>query len=153
MTNELDSQRIRKGIQMLCSVFRTRMDKDGLEFWVSKLEDHSGPKLWAALKAALDGDHMPALKDIRTAASEAAKPNAYKEPPQPTPQEKRRADHAGIMSLLWMRQHGYGADDMAYIMLARMFPGDVNKALAAAREIYTPGVVDKWMEDQKRAGN
>jgi hypothetical protein len=154
MANEIEEQRIRKGIQLLCSAFRTRMDKDGLEFWVSKLADYAGPQLWSALKSALDGDRMPTLRDLRQASGAASRPNAYKEPPPLTADQRKRSDHAAIMSMLWLHyDKGWPLTDFGGHILGRLFGKDPHEALAKAKEIYDAPTVKSWMSDQARAGN
>lgn len=78
----------------------------------------------------------------------------FKEPPPLTPEERKRADHSAVLSMLWLHYaHGWPVERIASDIVGRLFGGDPVRAVEAAKEIYPREFVLAWMEDQKRAGN
>lgn len=149
---KIDRREIRKRFRALVANFSKRVSPDLELLWVDKLEPFAGQKLYAALDKALEEERMPTLWRVLEMFRGRRDTEQFKAPPLPTEQERRKADHAEIMSMLWLR-YNHGHDSLGFIALKRLFPGDANKALTAAQEIYPREVVNRWMQDQVAAGN
>jgi hypothetical protein len=78
----------------------------------------------------------------------------------PTPEEKAKADQAAILSLLWLHYaKGWelsrvGAETISRLVAARadIPPTEIERVLAAAKEVYPRTLVLAWMENEKRNG-
>lgn len=132
--------------------FNRRIDPEMELFWVNRLEPLAGPKLFRAMSEALEEERFPTLKRIIEMAQGRRDTQPFIAPAPLTTDERKRSDHAAIMSMLWLR-YNYEHDSLGELMLKRLFPGDPVKALATAMEIYPKETVNRWMDDQQRAGN
>ena len=155
MANE-DFNRIKGLLQVLADTFNRRLNGETLLFWAKALEPMAG---WQALESAMGGTEFPTLRGLRDQAGGTEKPNGWKEIPRLTPEEKKRADHAAILSMLWLhytRPKAWPLDAFDGSLIGRImgdaFTGDVHAALARAMQIYDRATVLKWMGDQERYG-
>lgn len=154
MTDPKDYEKIKQSVRLLAANFNRRMDDETLRFWASRLSDHVGPRLWRALAGALDGETFPTLRWVCDQASESPRANSVRFTPDLTDEQRRRSDHAAIMSMLWMHyEKGWTLSDFSAHILGRLFGKDPRQALIAAKEIYDSTTVKRWIEDQQRAGN
>lgn len=146
MANE-DFNRIKQLLQVVAETFNRRMGGDTLLFWAQSLEPHAGPRLWQVLNAALEGNEFPTLKYLREQAGGITKAGTFKETPPLTCDEKKRADNAAIISMLWLHyEHSWRLTDFGGHLLGRLFGGDPLAQLEKAKMHYDRETVAKWME-------
>lgn len=142
---------VRRAVKMLFTAFGKRDDPDQILFWVNRLEPLAGPKLFSALSQACEGEKFPALKTLAAAASEQPRANGFKDYPPLTPDEKRRADNAAIISMLWLHyEHHWRLEDFGSHLLGRLFGGDPREQLEKAKLHYDRQTVAAWMETRER---
>ncbi len=125
--------------------FGKRDDPDQISFWVNRLEPLASQALYTALGQACEGERMPALRAIVTAASGSMRANQWQAPPQLTEAEKKKSDHWAIISMLWLHYTRPHAFAMCEDIFARLFGGDPHQALAKAKEIYSKEEIEKLM--------
>lgn len=148
-------QRLQRAIGNLFENFGKRRNEVLLLTWCRALAPYAkGDMIWQQLEAACLERSMPAPVDLIKAMGGRPETEAFKPIPELSPEQRRRSDHAAVLSMLWLHyEKGWSVADISGHVLARMFPGDIVKAVEAAKEIYTPEAVRSWMYDQEQAGN
>jgi hypothetical protein len=141
---------IRRAVKMLFLAFGKRDDPDMVSFWVNRLEPLASARLYSALTQACEGDKFPSLRSIAMASAEQQRANARKEIPPLTAEEKKRADNAAILSMLWLHyEKNWRLEDFGGHVLGRLFGGNPQELLVKAKAHYDRATVAKWMEAQQ----
>lgn len=120
-------------------------------FWVTRLDPLMGPALIEAMGELCDGDKFPTLKAIVDLQRARAKRKASGALPQVvmlTPEERKRADHVAIQSMLWLHYNHpekWPLSSYDGSIMARLFGGSPVEALTKAKGIYTREELDQIM--------
>ncbi len=153
-------------IQTLCDIQGRKLSDEARRHWLKELLPFAkGKAIWKALEKACNEKGMPAiswvLEQMAIDARRDTKP--FVSPPEPTEDERRRADAAAIKSMLWLNyEHGHGPEHVGGIVarcMARIyemnFGTDATAAIEAAKN--QPGndreSILEWMRHQESIGN
>lgn len=151
----ITQMRLDKAIRKLFTMHNRRLnDEVVLEYCMHLAPYASGKLIWEALAEARSDDRFPNLAALKRRLAGRPETEEYKAPPLLTEAERKRADHAAILSMLWLHcSAGWDLRDFAGHTLGRLFERDPTEALEAAKQIYNRATVLRWMEDQRAAGN
>lgn len=85
--------------------------------------------------------------------------NPFMAPAPMTEEERKRADKAAILSMLWLHYaKGWdlarvGSDTISRLVSAHMPETNIERMLIAAKEIYPRDLVMAWMAEEQRIGH
>lgn len=143
--------RIVEEVKLLHALHHRRIQAEALKVWADECEKYAGAVLWEVLRQGRFGERCPTIGQVLDACRARA-PKPQQEHPQLTLEQREKSERAAIMSLLWLHyEHGLTPE------LAQAFKQQTGEpagaALLRARERYPRAIVQRWMADQKRAGN
>lgn len=121
--------------------------------WSQALQNIPLAHVRKALREASENGARPNLGLVKTRAQEFWNSASYApiDVKPLTPDEKRKADKAAILSMLWLHYaNGWGLNEFHNYGLAKLYGDNMEAAFKAAKEIYSRDLVLAWMEDQKR---
>jgi hypothetical protein len=96
-----------------------------------------------------EGDKFPTLKTIIEMQRAKAMRKAHSAAPMQelTEAERKRADHAAILSMLWLHyEMGWKLEDFAGSTMGRLFGGDPRNLIEKAKRHYDRETVKCWMD-------
>lgn len=148
-----DLTRLRQSVMLLAEVHGRRLSDAALAQWVSSLSPYADrPSIWAAMTAACEAERMPSIGDVRASTIARSTSRTATTIAPMSRAERERADHAAVMSMLWLDRHhrGIGAGGILLSVMARQMGGAdrATAAVAEARARYSDADVDAWMARQ-----
>lgn len=138
---------------LLARVHNKRLAEDALVVWCRALAPYArGKELWRALEQSCEEKAMPGIQQVKLKLAGRPELEEFKSIPALTPVERKRADQAAIMSMLWLHyEYAWPLKSFAGHILGRMLGADPTKALELAKQTNSRDEVWKWMSDQARA--
>lgn len=145
-----EQERLRKAISVLLQTFGKRPNDVVILVWCKALAPYAkGSAIWRALAQACEGDKLPSINAVKLLMQTRRETMDWQSAPEPTPEERKRSDHAAILSMLWLHyEREWPLDSFAGHVLGRLFGKDPAEALRVALEVYDRPTVAKWMADQ-----
>lgn len=153
--DQRDQDRLTRAIKLLSEAHSKRLSPAGILTWCRALAPFAKQaSLWRALEASCEEARFPSIAQVKSLMRGRPETESFKPIPPLTPEQKRRADHAAVLSMLWLHYtQGWRLTDFHGTVLAKAFGKDPHEALAAAVAVYDEATVRRWMSDQQRAGN
>lgn len=121
-----------------------------IDFYLKKLGPYVGPELEAVIESFKECGECPGVRKILDGVHSRKRRTADNLlMPALTEEEKRRSDHAAIMSMLWLHyEHRWSIDRLVSDILTRVFARQVDdpkQAIEEAKKHYTKERVAEWM--------
>jgi hypothetical protein len=145
---------IRKQVRLFWANWSKRPSEEEQAAWARSLGPHwNKPGLRQAMRDAVERgeEWIPSVPTLlaRMRTIEHGAPKADEVSKPLTDRERRRAERAAVLSLLWLHYElGWPLERVGAHMIATALGADPVRAIAAAKEQYTPETIRRWMADQ-----
>lgn len=164
MSYDSETERIKAGVRRIANNHARNMSDAQVTSWAETLRPYAGPVLMRVLDDFAIGDEFPNVGGIR--AKYFGLTQSSKTPRPQTEAERKKADHAAIVSMLWLHyEKGWRLEDFDGSPMARAFLGlsfaqrdmndeqraEVMRALRAAKMHYDRATIARLFEQLEQS--